>query len=478
MLTASCMRARPAFSAVLAGVLATLAASPPGHANAAPQAQISAFSASIEQVVERVLPSVVQVITSGYAPVSGERRGGNLLNRTEGSGSGVIVDPSGYIVTNAHVVDGARRIQVRLPRATSGIERGVSILERSGDLVGATLVGLDAETDIAVLKIERSGLPALELADSDEVGPGMVVLAFGSPFGLENSVSMGVVSAPARQLQQDAPMIYIQTDATINPGNSGGPLVDTLGRVVGINTAIFSRDGGSDGIGFAAPSNIVRFVYEQIRDNFRVRRGVIGVGLQTITPGLARGLGLAREWGVVVSDVYPGSPAQAAGLMIGDVVLALDGRPMENARQLEVNLYGKSIGSSVTLDIARDDDTIRRRVEVVERPEVDRRFIDLTSPERNLVPQLDLLCITVDEVVAAMLGPLRARGGVLVAAKEQVAGPGAEFLPGDVIHMVNRTPVLTLEQLKAELSRFRPLDAVVIQIERRGQLQFIAFEME
>jgi serine protease Do len=381
-------------------------------------------------------------------------------------------------VTNAHVVDGARRIQVRLPLSTSGIEAGNSILQRDGDTVGATVVGVDRETDLAVLKIPRTGLPALELGNSDDVRTGMVVLAFGSPFGLENSVSMGVVSAPARQLQAEAPMIYIQTDATINPGNSGGPLVDTTGRVVGINTLIFSQAGGSDGIGFAAPSNIVRFVYEQIKSNFRVQRGVIGVGLQTITPGLAQGLGLAREWGVVISDVEPRSPAQEAGLQIGDIVLAMDERPMENARQLEVNLYGKTIGGQVVLDLVRGNETIRRRVTVAARADQGQQFIDLTSPEQNLVPELGLLCISVDERVSPLLGPLRVSAGVLVAAKAQVAGPGAEFQPGDVIHMVNRTPISTLEQLKAALAAFRTYDPVVVQVERGGQLRFIFFEME
>ena len=447
-------------------------------AAATPQAQIADFSELIQEAVARVLPSVVQIITSGYAPLGAGQRSGDLLTPTRGGGSGVILDPDGFIITNAHVVEGARRIQVRLPLSTSGAARGASILQRAGDLVGATVVGIDRETDLAVLKIQRTGLPALELADSDDVRAGLVVLAFGSPFGLENSVSMGVVSAPARQLQAEAPMIYIQTDATINPGNSGGPLVDTRGRVVGINTLIFSRDGGSDGIGFAAPSNIVKFVYQQIKANFRVHRGVIGVGSQTITPVLAQGLGLPREYGVVISDVYPGSSAQEAGLQIGDVILAMDERPMENARQFEVNLYGKTIGGQVTLDIARGTDTIRRRVTVVERPGEGQEFIDLASPERNLVPELGLLCITVDARVAGMLGALRANGGVLVAAKEQMVGPGAEFQPGDIIHMVNRTPISNLEQLKSELAKFRPLEPVVVQIERRGQLRFIFFEME
>ncbi len=463
--------------AIACVALASLLVTAPARASS-PQAQASELSAAIEDAVERVLPSVVQITTSGYAPLRPGQRSSDLLSRTQGGGSGVIVDPEGFIVTNAHVVEGARRIQVRLPLSTSGIQAGDSILQRAGDLVGATVVGIDRETDLAVLKIPRTGLPALELGDSDDVRTGMVVLAFGSPFGLENSVSMGVVSAPARQLQAEAPMIYIQTDATINPGNSGGPLVDTSGRVVGINTLIFSADGGSDGIGFAAPSNIVRFVYEQIKANFRVQRGVIGVGLQTITPGMADGLGLPRDWGVVVTDVYPRSPAQEAGVQIGDVVVALDGRPMENARQLEVNLYGKTIGSQVALDILRGNETIRRRVTVVARPNQGQEFIDLTSPERNLVPELGLLCITVDDRVASLLGALRLPAGVLVAAKAQTVGPGADFEPGDVIHMINRTPISDLEQLKAELAKFRTFDPVVVQIERRGRLQFIVFEME
>lgn len=468
----------PTRIACIALFAAVLAVAPITQAAAAPQAQISDFSESIEDAVERVLPAVVQIITSGYAPVVTAGRTTELLGRTQGGGSGVIVDSNGYIVTNAHVVAGARRVQVRLPLAATGTTPGSSILQRAGELVGATVVGIDQETDLAVLKVQRTGLPALDLADSDEVKTGMVVLAFGSPFGLENSVSMGVVSAPARQLQAESPMIYIQTDATINPGNSGGPLVDTAGRVVGINTLIFSLSGGNEGIGFAAPSNIVRFVYEQIKTNFRVQRGVIGAAVQTISPGMAEALALPREWGVLVSDVFPGSPAAAAGVQIGDVILTLDGKEMENARQFEVNLYGKAIGGPVTLELARGADTVRRNVMVVARPNAGEQFIDLASPERNLVEDLGLLCITVDERLAAMMGGLRAPTGVLVAAKEEEAGPGAGFQIGDVIRTVNRARVNTLEELKAELAKYGALDPVVVQVERRGQLRFIFFEME
>src|SRR5437867_2002721 len=182
------------------------------------------------------------------------------------------------------------------------------------------LVPARGAPDLAVLKLDEKGLPFLPFGDSEALRPGELVLAFGSPLGLENSVTLGVVSAVARQVRPDDRMIYVQTDASINPGNSGGPLVDGQGRVVGINTFILSQSGGSEGIGFAAPSNIVRYVYEQIRTRGRVHRGEIGVRVQTVTPGLAAGLGLRQDWGAVVADVVPGGPAAEAGLRIGDLV--------------------------------------------------------------------------------------------------------------------------------------------------------------
>ena len=185
--------------------------------------------------------------------------------------------------------------------------------------------------------------------------PGQIVMAFGSPLGLNASVTMGVVSAVARQLEPEDPMIYVQTDAPINPGNSGGPLVDADGRVVGINTLIYSQSGGHEGIGFAAPSNIVRNVFDQIRKTGRVRRGEIGVITQTITPLIAEGLGLSQDWGVVDSDVDPNGPGGRAGLQAGDIVLALDGKPMENGRQFQVNFYTRGVGAPVTLEILRGE---------------------------------------------------------------------------------------------------------------------------
>ncbi len=240
--------------------------------------------------------------------------------------------PTGYIVTNAHVVQGAHRVQVQVQSPRREGQR--SVLRPRPRLLTARIVAVDEETDLAVLKVDEAGLPAVTLADSDTVHPGQIVLAFGSPLGLDSSVTMGVVSAVARQLEADDPMIYIQTDASINPGNSGGPLVDAEGRVIGINTLILSQSGGNEGLGFAAPSNIVRHVFEQVRRFGRVRRGQIGVRAQTITPALAEGLSLTRDWGVVLGDVFPDGPAAKAGLQVGDVVETLDGKPMENGRQL------------------------------------------------------------------------------------------------------------------------------------------------
>jgi serine protease Do len=266
-------------------------------------ATVAGLSAAFERLVEKVSPAVVQVFATSYATPSDEEESSSLVTTERTTGSGVVLDPSGYIVTNAHVVEGAIRLQVEIPSTGRTAPPERSILKRRGRLIGAQIVAVDRETDLAVLKVEGTNLPTVVLGDSDTLRPGQIVMAFGSPLGLNASVTMGVVSAVARQLEPEDPMIYVQTDAPINPGNSGGPLVDAEGRVVGINTLIYSQSGGHEGIGFAAPSNIVRNVFDQIRKTGRVRRGEIGVEAQTITPLVAEGLGLSQDWGVVVADV-------------------------------------------------------------------------------------------------------------------------------------------------------------------------------
>ena len=271
---------------------------------------IESFSASLESLSQRVNRSVVKIVTTGFG-ISEDSDSGNasLLTRQRATGSGVILTPDGYIVTNAHVIQGARRIRVQLPVSARAARLSHSITKPAGTILDARIVGQDRETDIAVLKIDATDLPFLTLGDSRELRQGQLVMAFGSPLGLQNSASLGVVSAAARQLKEDSPMIYIQTDASINPGNSGGPLVDMSGRVVGLNTMILSQSGGSEGIGFAIPSDTLRNVYTQIRKEGHVHRGQIGASVETITPLLAAGLGLPQDWGVLVADATPDGPA-------------------------------------------------------------------------------------------------------------------------------------------------------------------------
>jgi serine protease Do len=317
------------------------------------------------------------------------------------------------------------------------------------------------------------------LGDSDQARKGQLVFAFGSPLGLENSVSMGIVSSVARQLREEDPMIYIQTDASINPGNSGGPLVTATGEVIGINTLILSQSGGADGLSFAAPSNIVRNVYEQIKERGAVQRGAIGVNAQTLNPTIAAGLGIEQPWGVVLSDVHPGGPAEKAGLLSGDVIVELDGKRMQNARQFEVNLYGRRVDSKVELSVLRGGSSRKIDVHVVARPDRNRDFTNMVTPERNLVEEIGILGLDVDAQIAQMLGGLRINSGVVVAARSSDAPFWSMgVLPGDVIHAVNNKPVSTLKDLRSLLAGFKVYDPVVLHIERGGELHYVGFEKE
>jgi serine protease Do len=443
-------------------------------------AALGDLSRSLQDLSQNVSASVVQIFVTGYAPPGEDELGSGgypVLQRS--SGSGVIVDPDGYIVTNAHVVEHATRLEVELPFAATGGAAGRSILPRRGRTVGAQVVAVDRETDLAVLRVDARALPALPFADSDTLRPGQLVLAFGSPLGLESSVTLGIVSAVARQLAPEDPMIYIQTDAPINPGNSGGALVDTEGRLVGINTLIYSQGGGSDGIGFAAPSNIVRTVFEQIRKTGRVRRGEIGASAQTITSVLAEALDLPAEAGVIVSDVVPGGPAALGGLQTGDVVLALDGKRMENGRQFRINIYTRGIGQQVSLDVQRGQRRLTLRVPVVERESQTGRLTDLLTAQ-NSVRALGLVVLEVTPQIADILPPLRRPGGLVVASvsAEAPVSPQGRLQVGDVLYALNRKPLGTVADLKAAAGALAPGAAAVIQLERAGELMFVAFRFE
>ena len=460
-----------ALSSVYAGSAQSQAGSRP--------ADLSRLSRSLESVVATISPAIVQVRATAYGPVSrGSSATGALLGTQRSTGSGVILSPDGYVVTNAHVVDGGRRFVVVIPRPVAAGVPARSALAPVSQEVPASLIGTDAETDLAVLKVEQTNLPFARLGDSDSLAPGQVVLAFGSPFGLASSVTMGVVSAVGRQLRDEDRMVYIQTDTPINPGNSGGPLVTTDGAVVGINTLIFSQSGGSVGVGFAAPGNIVRFVYDQIRTNRRVRRGEIGVFAQTITPAIAAALKLPRDWGVVLGDVYPNSPAARAGLRINDVILSLDGKPMENGRQFDVNLYRRPIGGSVDLEVGRGLQRTTIRVPVVERRDEEDRFRDLVTPEQNLIPRLGILGLDLTPELARGLPGLRSAHGVIVAVVARGDGDESGLLPGDVIHGVNGSSVRTLSDLRGAVGQIAPDSAAVLQVGRRGRLRFVTAVLE
>jgi len=400
-----------------------------------------------------------------------------IVTRQRATGSGVVVSADGFIVTNAHVVASARKVRVRVADNASSGPDGAP--QPSGRMLEATVVGVDRETDLAVIRVDRNDLIPLPLGDSDSLHQGQLVMAFGNPLGLENSVSMGVVSSVARQIKPDDTMIYIQTDAPINPGNSGGPLVDADGRVMGLNTFILSQSGGSEGLGFAIPSNIIRNVYQQIRQEGHVHRSEIGVYAQTITPQMAAGLQLPQDWGVLLSDVDPGGAGDIAGLKPGDIVLCLNGKTEGNARQMEVDLYRYPVGARVDLQVLRNGEKKTIQVATVERHGDPARFADMVDPAKNLVGRLGILGIDVDQRVTALLPDLRKHYGVVVAARGGDATYAGDSLHlGDVIYELNNAPITDVETLRKQLDLLKDTDALVLQVERDGRLMYITLEIE
>jgi serine protease Do len=438
------------------------------------------LSQASEALIKKVAPSVVQILAVGYGPLeeTSQTEAGLVIGPQRAIGSGVIIDPDGYIMTNAHVVSGARRIQVIIPAA--GAEQSpIRSLGSRGTTVEAQIVGISRQIDLALLKVEAHGLSALPLANYRKLVQGEIVFAFGSPEGLRGSVTMGLVSAVARQPDPDSPMIYIQTDAAINPGNSGGPLVNVAGELVGINTFILTQSGGSQGLGFAIPSALVALAYPQLRKYGHVHRSQIGVSVQSITPALAAGLGLPRDRGVIVSDVVPGGPADQAGLKIQDIIATVDGRAIDSLPMFGYSFYLHPRGETMKLDVLRLSTSLQFEVPVIEQSHKVDRLLDLANPEKNLIGKLGILGLDVDKSVADLLPDLRETSGVIVIARAAESGAsGASLATGDVIHAINGTPVTSLAFLRSELERIKPDQPVVLQIERDGGFMYLSFQLE
>lgn len=443
-----------------------------------PTATLAQLSGELQQLASKVSPAVVQIEVTGFgASEETGRKDTALIVRQHAIGAGVIVDPDGYIMTNAHVVAGAQRIRVVMtagPAALFDVSNGgkTQVLE-------ATVIGLHREADLALLKVKASNLPTLHFNLEREPRPGELVFAIGSPEGLQNSVTMGVLSSVWRQPDPDSPMVYLQTDAPINPGNSGGPLVDVTGAVVGLNTFILSNGGGSEGLGFAIPAPIVNFVYQSLRKYGHVDHVEIGAVAQTITPAIAEGLALAQQWGVVIADVTPRGPADAAGIKPEDIILAVDSHPMLDLHMFAAALYRHPLDQVLKVDVLRGTQKLSFNVPAIQAQDRMDQLIDVSDPVKSYSARLGIFGLTFVGELRSLLPEVRLSTGVIVVGRS----PGFNSVKtglrtGDIIHSLNHMPIESVEQLNSAVAQLNSGAAAVLQIERQGQFQYLAFEME
>lgn len=450
---------------------------------------------SFAPIVDKVAPSVVTVYTRKTVRRDLRSRGGgsqgDMLRRFFGGqpgpdgddggsfgaprsalGSGVIVSPDGQILTNNHVIDGADEILVRV---------GPSDKEYK-----ATKVGADPSTDIAVLKINGKDFPAATFADSDKARIGDLVLAIGNPFGLGQTVTMGIVSATGRGGMDITDYEnFIQTDASINPGNSGGALVDVEGRVVGINTAIFSRSGGNQGIGFAVPSNLARQVFQSLHEKGRVVRGYLGTVIQPLTPDLAKLLKLPEDAaGALISQVEPNGPGDKAGLKEGDLITAVEGKKVPDARQLRLAISELAPAAKVTLSVVRDG---KDREIVATLGELTASKLRQSRSNNNgggdnneqSVGKSNILDgITVgnidDKSRADLKLPAKMQGALITAVDPDCAGFQAGLRPGDVVLEVNREPVKDADEAVTLSDKVEKEESVLLRVYSNGGTRYVA----
>jgi len=435
---------------------------------------------AIDALTRKVWPSVVQIVVSSYG-ADREGDGGDgttvVLGRQQSIGSGFVIDADGYIVTNAHVVANAQRIQLLLPPEKADGSLATALAAKLS-MVPARIVGLSAELDLALLKVDNVKLPALPLATYSQVRQGETVFAFGSPSGLRHTLTHGLVSAVARQVDPDSPLIYIQTDAPINPGNSGGPLVNFRGEVVGVNTFILSPSGGSDGLGFAIPSATIRTAVRHFRQYGQLRRQEIGMSLQTITPVMVASLGLPRDYGLIVSDVWPKGPAEAAGLRVGDILVSVDGLPAENLPTVNYNFRLRESTDPIKLVVLRGTTNLPLTVTPVEQKSELDSVANLADFEKSRVADLGILGVEIDPRMVDAGSGLRDPYGIVVAARAAGARSEIPILPRDVIRSLNNTKIYTLNQLRTTVQELKPGSPVTLQVQREGRLMFLSFTLE
>ncbi|HZP39163.1 MAG TPA: DegQ family serine endoprotease [Methylomirabilota bacterium] len=429
-------------------------------------------SGSFAQVAESVAPAVVNINTvtrgvTGRTPVE-EFFGDELLKRFFGEiperqqiqrslGSGVIVDPSGIVLTNAHVVERATEIEV----ATA-----------DGKKHKAKLLGADRKTDLAVLRLEGGGpYPAANLGDSDRVKVGDWVLAIGSPFGLQQTVTAGIISAKGRSIGQGPFDDFLQTDAAINPGNSGGPLVNMSGEVVGINSAILSRTGGNVGIGFSIPVNMAKRIYTELAAKGKVTRGWLGVSIQPLTPELAKGFGLKEPKGVLISDVMQDSPAAAAGVASGDIVIEFDRKKVESPQDLQKAVAATPPGRAVPVKVWRDKAEKTLEIKIGETP--DESVALRSSNKGKALLGMDVRPITPD--VARQLNLRNPEGVIVVSVEEDSPAAEAGLQRGDVIREVNRQRVRSMADYERATKDIKDGDRVTVLLQRGPQSLYVAF---
>jgi serine protease Do len=457
----------------------TGAAGPPATAGAGPARADGAASAAaavpgrgappdFTALVEKVGPAVVNVTTSRTASAASTRPfppgdplfeffrrymppdGGEREFRSRGMGSGFVIDAQGHILTNAHVVEGADEVMVRLADSKGEFK--------------ARVVGADRQTDVALLKVETSGLPVAPLGNSAALRAGEWVAAIGSPFGFANTITAGIVSATERSLPNETYVPFIQTDVAVNPGNSGGPLLNLNGEVVGINSQIYSRTGGYMGLSFAIPIGVAMGIADQLRTEGRVTRGRLGVGIQDVSRELAQSFGLAEARGALVTNVEPGSPAQRAGVAVGDIITRFDGTEVESATRLPRIVAEAKPGSEVTLEVWRAGESRRLTATVGQStPDAGQRASPASTPGQPA----GRLGLAVTELPPAGRRALGVDYGLVI---ESVSAPNedAALQRGDVIVAVNNQRFGTLEEFNRHVDAARPGGSVALLV-RRGE---------